>query len=160
MNKTLTSTGNDVWATPQKLFNEVSKMFDFDLDVAADLLNSKCENFFTKEQDGLQQDWFESSKTKCVWMNPPYSKVKHWINKAAAEQKKGCTVVALLAFRPDTIAWFDHIWKSQEFGLHHVIANDTKDHVQVYPIKGRLRFGNAKNPAPFPSVVVVFRGHK
>ena len=27
-------------------------------------------------------------------------------------------------------------------------------------LKGRLRFGGSKNPAPFPSMIVIFRGNK
>lgn len=37
--------------------------------------------------------------------------------------------------------------------FHEYIYHNTKE---IRFIKGRLKFGNAKNSAPFPSMVVVF----
>lgn len=51
------SSKSDEWETPQKTFDELNKEFRFDLDPCADESNHKCEKYFTKEQDGLQQDW-------------------------------------------------------------------------------------------------------
>lgn len=31
-------------------------------------------------------------------------------------------------------------------------------HAEIRFIKGRLKFGNAQNNAPFPSMIVIFRG--
>lgn len=51
------SSKSDEWETPQKTFDELNKEFRFDLDPCADESNHKCEKYFTKEQDGLLQDW-------------------------------------------------------------------------------------------------------
>lgn len=51
------SSQTDQWATPKAYFEELNKEFDFDLDPCADERNHKCEKFFTKEQNGLLQDW-------------------------------------------------------------------------------------------------------
>lgn len=45
------------WATPQHLFDELNEEFGFTLDVCATPENAKCDQFFTKEQDGLKQIW-------------------------------------------------------------------------------------------------------
>lgn len=51
------SSETDEWATPQALFNALDATFHFTLDVCATPDNAKCFKFFTKEQDGLKQDW-------------------------------------------------------------------------------------------------------
>ncbi|MEB3150286.1 MAG: DNA N-6-adenine-methyltransferase [Sphaerospermopsis sp.] len=139
MNKGLFTSNTDLWGTPQKLFDELNLQWCFDLDVCAIPENAKCEKFFTPEQDGLKQDW-----TGVCWMNPPYGReIGKWIKKAYNEAQKGAIVVALLPARTDT-KWF-HNWIYQ------------KDSVQVDFIKGRLKFGDSKNSAPFPSMIVVFQ---
>ena len=51
------SSKTDQWATPQEFFDELNAEFAFDLDPCADEGNHKCEKFFTREQNGLLQDW-------------------------------------------------------------------------------------------------------
>lgn len=51
------SSKTDQWATPEDFFEELDKEFHFDLDPCADETNHKCEHYFTKEQNGLKQDW-------------------------------------------------------------------------------------------------------
>lgn len=51
------SSKTDQWATPQDFFDEINQEFNFDLDPCADETNHKCERYFTKEQNGLQQNW-------------------------------------------------------------------------------------------------------
>lgn len=57
VNKTLFSSNSDEWATPQDFFDEMNNEFDFDLDVCATDENHKCDEYFTKEQDGLSKNW-------------------------------------------------------------------------------------------------------
>jgi len=73
-------------------------------------------------------------------MNPPYGRtIGHWMKKAYESSLTGATVVCLVPSRTDTRWWHDYAMKGQiEF------------------IRGRLKFGNAKNSAPFPSALVVF----
>ena len=122
------------WETPQDLFDGLNEEFDFLLDVCATKENAKCENYFTKEDDGLSKDW---RKYSMKWMNPPYGReIGKWVKKAS---ESGYTV-ALLPARTDT-KWF-----------HEYIYNKA----EVRFLKGRLKFGNSKNSAPFPSMVVIF----
>ena len=51
------SSQTDNWATPQWLFDKLDKIFSFSLDPCASVDNAKCKKFYTKEEDGLQQDW-------------------------------------------------------------------------------------------------------
>ena len=125
------------WETPQKLFDELDKEFHFTLDPCATKRNAKCRRFFTKKENGLEQDW-----KGVVFMNPPYGReIGQWVSKAYIESLKGAIVVCLLPARTDT-KWF-HDWI---YGI-----------ATIRFIKGRLQFGNSKNNAPFPNMIVIFK---
>ena len=130
------SSKTDLWATPQDFFDKYNKVYNFTLDVCADSSNHKCKKFFTTEMDGLKQKW----EGNC-WMNPPYGReIIKWMQKAYEESKSGATVVCLVPSRTDTRWWHDFAMKGEiEF------------------IRGRLKFGESKNSAPFPSAVVIFK---
>ena len=51
------SCKTDQWETPQDFFDQLDREFHFTLDPCADEMNHKCDRYFTKDQDGLQQDW-------------------------------------------------------------------------------------------------------
>ena len=57
MTKGLTSTGNIVAETPKYLFDKISSIFNFSLDVCALPENAKCESYYTPENDGLSKPW-------------------------------------------------------------------------------------------------------
>lgn len=57
LNSGLFTSKTDNWATPIAFFNEVNKEFNFDIDVCATAENAKCQNYFSPEQNGLQQNW-------------------------------------------------------------------------------------------------------
>lgn len=136
------SSKSNEWSTPQKLFDELDKEFNFTLDPCSTHENAKCSKHFTIEENGLEQDWSKD----IVFMNPPYGRgIRHWIEKAYKESNKGATVVCLIPARTDTTYWHDFI-----FGKAYDIRF----------LRGRLKFGNSKNSAPFPSAVVVYRGSK
>lgn len=139
MNKELMfSSKTDDWYTPIDFYKELNKEFNFNLDPCCDEENKKCEKYFTKEDNGLIQDW-EGYRVFC---NPPYGReIKKWVKKAYEESKKNNTlVVMLIPARTDTSYFHDYIYKKSEIRF----------------IRGRLKFGGSKNPAPFPSMVVIF----
>lgn len=124
------------WETPQWLYDELDKEFHFAVDVCATEKNAKCRDFFSLEVDGLEQNW----RGVC-WMNPPYGRtIGKWVRKAYEESQNGATVVCLLPSRTDTAWWHDYCLKGE-----------------IRFLRGRLKFSNSKNSAPFPSVIVIFR---
>ncbi len=136
INKGLFSSNTDLWATPQWFFDKLNEEFCFDTDVCAVPENAKCKHFYTKQDDGLSKDW-----TGSLWMNPPYGReIGKWVEKARKSASSGATVVCLLPARTDTKWFHDHIYGIAEIRF----------------VKGRLRF-NDSGPAPFPSMVVVFK---
>ena len=82
--------------------------------------------------------------TKC---NPPYGReIGKWVQKAYTEHVHGdVTIVMLIPARTDTSYFHDYIYGKAEIRF----------------LRGRLKFedenGAAMNPAPFPSMVVIYR---
>jgi len=86
INSGLYTSNTDEWATPQDFFDALNDEFHFTLDVCATPENAKCDRYFTREQDGLSQDW--SGET--VWCNPPYGrKIADWIRKCFEHSRGG-----------------------------------------------------------------------
>lgn len=141
-NDLMFSKKSDEWTTPQWLFDELNKEFNFTLDVAAIAENSKCgQSFLT---DALNTSWScPIAGPHICWLNPPYSMCSEFIKKAYEESEKGNTIVALVPARTDT-KWF-----------HNYCYN--KENVEIRFLKGRLKFGDSKNSAPFPSVLIIFK---
>lgn len=136
--KTLFSSKEESWATPTSFFAELDKEFHFTLDPCASAENHKCEKYFTKEQDGLKQDW----KGYRVFCNPPYGRdIKRWVQKCH-EESKHCPLIVMLVFARTDTQWFhDYVYGKAELRF----------------IKGRLHFGDSKNAAPAPSMLVIYR---
>lgn len=147
------SKESDLWTTPLDLFLELDREFGFSCDAAATRDTALVENYrgpdhiYPEYRNGLVFDW--GVVTFC---NPPYSKCRQFIAKAAEEAKKGCTVVCLVPSRTDTMWWHTYVWDRT--------TNTPRPGVEVRFIQGRLKFGDQKNSAPFPSVVVIFRPAK
>lgn len=135
------SSKTNEWATPQNIFNALDDEFNFTLDPCSDGENAKCEKFYTIEDDGLAQDWADDT----VFMNPPNGReIKHWIKKAYNESLKGSVVVCLIPARTDTTYWHEYIFKKA---------------CEVRFVRGRIKFGDSKQGAPFPSAIVIFNEH-
>lgn len=117
------------WRTPKAVFQTLDAEFQFDHD--------PCPP--KHEADGLNSEWGGRN-----FVNPPYGReLPKWIKKGYEEHLKGKTVVFLIPSRTDTRWWHDYCMKAAEIRF----------------IKGRLKFDDHKNSAPFPSAIVVFSPH-
>ena len=114
------------WQTPKDVYDKLNTEFHFDFDPCP-----TNPNF-----DGLSIEWGKSN-----FVNPPYGReLPKWAKKGYEEAQKGKIVVFLVPSRTDTTYWHNYFMKADEIRF----------------IKGRLKFGNSKNSAPFPSAVVIF----
>ena len=130
------SSKSNEYATPQSFFDELNKEFGLTLDPCATPENAKCSKYFTREQDGLKQNW----EGHTVFCNPPYGReIKDWVKKCY-EESANAKVVMLVPARTDTKWFHDYIYHKAEIRF----------------LRGRLKFGDCKNSAPFPSMVVIF----
>ncbi len=88
-------------------------------------------------EGGLEREWGTT-----VFVNPPYGReIGAWLEKAYKESLKGKVIVCLIPSRTDTRWWHEYVMRASEIRF----------------LRGRLRFGDAHNAAPFPSAIVVFR---
>ncbi len=145
------SSRTDDWSTPPDFFAKVEAEFGpFDLDPCATAENAKAPMYYTTWSDGLSKKW----KGR-VWCNPPYGRgIGNWVRRCAfhthlyrenPEEKliqDGPLAVMLLPARTDTKWWHDYVIPYA---------------AEIRFIRGRLKFGGAKNSAPFPSALVIFR---
>ena len=124
---------SDKWITPPEFYAELNKEFQFNYDPCP--IEWKPE-----DKNGLLEEWGSST-----FVNPPYSKVALWIEKAYNEWKKGKKIVMLINSITDTKAFHKYIYNQAELRF----------------IKGRLKFINPecpdkKQPSPKPSMLVIF----
>ena len=138
INKGLFSSNSNEWATPKDLFNDLNKKFNFTLDPCANDENHKCDKYYTIKEDGLKQEW----EGECVFCNPPYGReISKWVKKCYEQHfKHNITVVMLLPARTDTSYFHNYIYHKSE----------------IIFLRGRLHFSDGPNPAPFPSMIVIY----
>ena len=118
------------WPTPAATYAALDAEFRFTLD--------PCPlgggDRLIMEHDGLARSWAGER----VYCNPPYGRgIDRWLAKATEAD----VAVYLLPARTDTAWWHDYAMQASEIRF----------------LRGRLRFGDAKDGAPFPSVVLVYR---
>ncbi len=81
-------------ATTPETFAPLNERYRFSIDVAAAAHNTKCDRYFTADDDGLAQPW----DGERVWCNPPYSDIASWVEKAWWEitEEGGAELVVML----------------------------------------------------------------
>ena len=121
------SSNNQNGRTPKKIYDQLDKEFNFDFD--------PCPN--NPNFNGLLISWKKSN-----FVNPPFSNQREWIKKAYQESLKNKICVMLLPSRTDTRIF------------HEIILPFA---YQIRFIKGRLKFEQYENSAPFPSMIVIFK---
>lgn len=139
INPGMMSSRTSEWSTPQDLYDRLNAEFGpFDLDPCATAENAKCRRWYgwSPAGGGLNENWLGR-----VFMNPPYGReIGKWMKKAYESAKRGALVVCLVPSRTCTAWWHDYAMKGE-----------------IRFLRGRVRFGGGKNPAPFPSAIVIFR---
>ena len=140
MNKVVYSHQKDDWETPQSLFYELNLEFNFDVDLAANKKNSKCICYIGDISSVLYNNP-SNLRFDSAFCNPPYSSQRKFIEFSL---KHNLPTVFLLPSRTDTKMFHELIYNKPGFEIRF--------------IKGRLKFSESKNSAPFPSMLVIFRG--
>ncbi len=119
-------------ATAPEVFGPLNARFGFTIDVAASPANTKCDRFYTADDDGLAQPWAGER----VWANPPYSypNLPAWVAKAWQEWKDGTPdlIVMLLPANRTEQQWW------QEYVEPYRDLPDSDLHVEFLP--SRMRF--------------------
>ena len=118
--------------TPLGFFKQLDDEFHFDFD--------PCPLNPNPEKDGLRMNW-----GKRCFINPPYGKmIKVWLEKSLLEIKEGRTELTVFLLPAYTdVKWF-----------HEIVLPRAEE---IRFIKGRLKFGEHNNTAPFANMVVIFK---
>jgi phage N-6-adenine-methyltransferase len=139
---------DDTWTTPKSFFAKLNDEFDFKLDAAALASSALCSLWYGPDhenqdwRDAFSRNWQDDAQGN-IWLNPPYGKtIKDWMAKANLEANRGGgAIVSLVPSRTDTRWWWDSC-------IQH----------EIRFVRGRLKFGDGRNSAPFPSAVIIIRG--
>lgn len=126
MNNILFSKRSDEWRTPKVMYDSYINNGYYD----------PCP--YQSKINALEIEWNEKN-----FVNPPYSKIKEFVNKAIEEHSKGKEVILLIPARTDT--------------KYFKLLVDYGSNITF--ITGRLHFNN-DNSAPFPSCIVKLNGEK
>lgn len=127
LDRVLFSSASDRWATPRELYRSLDAEFGFNFD--------PCP--LDAETDG-RSPLFSEWSHKRVFCNPPYGPE---IGKFLDRATEADLAVFLLPARTDT-RWF-----------HEEVLPKARE---VRFIRGRLKFGDSANSAPFPSMIVIY----
>ena len=120
--KGLFSRETDDWKTPEKLYKAfIDKGFI-----------DPCP--YKATENGLIKQY----ENKKLFINPPFSKMKEWIDYAIRRWYDDCEIALLIPARTDT-------------KYFHEILTTNPD---IYFIKGRLHYNESEKNAPFPSVLI------
>jgi hypothetical protein len=126
------SPKNDAVGTPDDLYAQLDKEFRFD-----DF--DPCPLQRPKSFDGLALDWAD-----CTFVNPPFSRIKPWLEKAVEENERGKTVVLLVTARVSSGYWHDLVFPRAS---------------EVRFLQGKVKFAGHAGPGlPVPIAIVIFRG--
>ena len=123
--KAMFSNKSDLWKTPKDMYDLFIKNGYFD----------PCPS--NPRFNGLEIKWSDKN-----FVNPPYSEIEKWVDKAIYEVYNNQSIVFLLVPSRTDTKWF------------HKLLNTNDISVTLTFIKGRLKFGESKNTATFPSVII------
>ncbi|HGN2013295.1 TPA: phage N-6-adenine-methyltransferase [Proteus mirabilis] len=116
---------------PKAWFAPLDAEFGFYLDAAADKNNALCSHYLTEKDNSLNCDW-ESYGS--IWVNPPYSDIQPWVNKAAEQCRKQLQPIVMLVPSDTSVGWYES-------------ALETVDEVRLIT-GGRISFINAETKKP------------
>ena len=74
---------SDDYYTPRWIFDAAGLTFDLDVSAPIDPSKRTCpaRRYLTPVEDGLEQPW-----EGLVWMNPPYSAARRWVDRFTAHR--------------------------------------------------------------------------
>lgn len=131
---TLMSHKTDDWKTPKKLYDYFIK----DLHCI-----DPCP--YKSKINNLSQIYEDSN----IYINPPYSMIDLWVNFIRVNLYNNNRIFLLIPARTDT-QYFHRLMKLKNQDVH----------IELYFIKGRLKFNDLKTSAPFPSVLIEMKMYR
>ena len=120
--------------TPDWLYRWLDRQFPFQLDAAASRRNARYFRFYTRHDNGLLQPWYH-----WTFCNPPFRRIRLWIDKALWEASLGNGSVLVL---PQALS---SEWYRAAYRFCHTWLLNPR-----FPYKGR------PDGVPFGTKVLIF----
>ncbi len=111
------------WETPKELFLYLIKKYNFypKLDVCATEKNKKCNEYFDKKRNSLNETWYDRN-----WCNPPHEFTEEFVLKSCWE---------FLLLENETMMIIPSNSICTKYSETHLIGI-----AEFYPIIGRINF--------------------
>ena len=150
---------DDEFETPPQLFKDLCYKYRVfpKLDVCCSKENTLCEYYYTKEMNGLEQQWLaftdwnnkhDEGTAVDVWCNPPHSITGKFVEKAYNEWRQN-NINVLMIIPANTVS--SKFW-------HKYIEGHAEYHAQP---QGRIKFNKQKQPTKYQArnayMVVIWR---
>lgn len=136
----------DLWRTPPSLYERLDAEFQFRLDAACESGNQMSPKGLCVDlgRSGLMEPW--DAYGGAVWCNPPYSRIRPWLEQAL-RAGRNVPVVMLVPADTSTRWWYECV---------------ARDAAEVRFLMGRIRFVCADGSKPrhtlsTASAVVIYR---
>lgn len=124
----------DKWITPPSLWKALDDEFHFDSFDPCPI------DWQQGDPNGLEIEWAQTT-----FVNPPFSKIPQWIEKADCEWRKGKTIVFVMNMKTNLDAFHDIVLKNP---------------VEIRFVRGRINFlhrDGRKSVNPFPNLILIWR---
>lgn len=129
-----TTQYKDKWITPPGLWKKLDDEFHFDVFDPCPI------DWEEGSPDGLEMEWAQTS-----FVNPPFSEIGKWIEKADKEWRKAKTIVMVMPMKTNIAAFHDVVLRGP---------------VEIRFIRGRINFlrpDGKKSTNPFPNLILIWR---
>ena len=126
---------SDEYETPKEFFLMLCDLFNVKpiLDASANINNTKCPYWYSKEDDALSKSWDLDT-----WVNPPHSLTKQFVKKADQEwQKNNINILMIIPANSICAKYCNDIFENS--------------HATYHRINGRPVFHVGGKPCPEPS---------
>ena len=110
-NVTVSTKGQQDVTTPRDFIDAVCEYWPCNFDLAATAENKRFLSYFSPEENSLSKDWFKTNVHDgyYLWLNPPFKAVGKWMEKCAAESKRGARIVTLTLANKGTVWYHKHV---------------------------------------------------
>lgn len=136
----------DEWRTPPFVFEYMDRIHQFQVDLAATFDNALCASYYDRESDALAHEWHRGAVVG--WLNPPYSSIDPWLEKARNEAGRGFTTVCLIPAPNGEKVYHKHV-----FGVASEVMW-IEGRLAFIGLDGKPRAGNSRG-----SVLVTYRAY-
>lgn len=138
------TTDKDHYETPEALWVKLQRDFEFNVDCAASLENTKCADFYSLERSFLTAPVSEFRFKRC-WLNCPFSQKLDFLSRAALIRSVADVVATIVPNNARETDWW-WLW----------VKNHADEIVNLSPRVYYELDGVPQKNVPFSSCLVIY----